>query len=111
MANNTIIYNGVLTLQTYLEIMTGKYFLLNADNQIELVEKILDEQCGNGLYWSFALDDIDEVIKNGYKVVLVAIVNIIMKGDKAERETIYRWFEVPGEWTKEEFQKRLNKIE
>ena len=106
----TIVYNGVLTPHHYLEIMTGKYFLLNADNQLELVEKILDEQCGNGLYWSFALDDIDEVIKNGYKVVLVEIANIVMKGDKAERETIYRWFEVPGEWTKAEFQKRLSEV-
>ena len=111
MANNTIIYNGVLTPQTYLEIMTGNYFCLHADNQLELVERILDEQCGNGLYWSFALDDIDEIIEKGYKVVLVEIVNIVMKDDKAERETIYRWFEVPGEWRKEEFQKRLSKIE
>lgn len=50
MANNAIMYNGVLTPRTYLEIMTGKYFCLHADNQLELVEKILDEQCGNGLY-------------------------------------------------------------
>lgn len=111
MAKNTILYDGVLSPQTYLEIMTGKYFCLNADNQLELVERILDEQCGKGLYWSFALDDIDEVIKNGYKVVLVEIVNIVMKGDKAGQKTIYRWFEVPGEWTKAEFQKRLSKIE
>lgn len=111
MAKNTILYNDVLTPQTYLEIMTGNYFCLNADNQLEIVEKILDEYCGNGLYWSFALDDIDEVIKKGYKVVLVEIINVVMEGDKAKLKTIYRWFEVPGEWTKEEFQKRLNKIE
>ena len=110
MASNTILYNGVLTPQTYLEIMTGNYFCLNEDNQLEIVEKILDEYCGNGLYWSFTLDDIDNVIKNGYKVVLVEIINIVMKGDKAERETIYRWFEVPGEWIKAEFQNRLSKI-
>lgn len=110
MANNTIMYNGVLTPRTYLEIMTGKYFCLHADNQLELVEKILDEQCGKGLYWSFALGDIDEVIKNGHKVVLVAIVNIIMEGDKAEQQIIYRWFEIPGEWTKAEFQKRLSEV-
>lgn len=49
MAENTIMYDGILTPQTYLEIMTGKYFCLDAENQLELAEKILDEQCGNGL--------------------------------------------------------------
>lgn len=111
MSKNTIMYDGVITPQTYLEMMTGKYFCLNADNQLELVERILDEQCGKGLYWSFALEDIGEVIKNGHKVVLVVIVNIVMKGDKAEQKAIYRWFEVPEEWTEAEFQKRLSKIE
>lgn len=110
MPESTIMYDGVITPQTYLEMMTGKYFCLNADNQLELVEKILDEQCGKGLYWSFSLEDIGEVIKNGHKVVLVVIVNIVMKGDKAEQKTIYRWFEVPEEWTKAEFQKRLSEV-
>ena len=110
MAENTIMYDGILTPQTYLEIMTGKYFCLDAENQLELAEKILDEQCGNGLYWSFALDDIDEVIKNRHKVVLVEITNIVIKVDKVEQKTNYRWFEVPEEWTKAEFQKRLSEV-
>lgn len=110
MPESTIMYDGVITPHTYLEMMTGKYFCLNADNQLELVEKILDEQCGKGLYWSFSLENIGEVIKNGHKVVLVVIVNIVTKGDKEEQKTIYRWFEVPEEWTKEEFQKRLSEV-
>lgn len=58
MMENTVVYNGILTPQAYLEIMTGKYFILNADDQIEAVENILDKQFGEGMYWSFALEEI-----------------------------------------------------
>ncbi len=110
MAENTIVYNGILTPQAYLEIMTGKYFTLNADNQIEAVENILDKHFGEGMYWSFALDDIEEVVKNGHKVVLVECVNSANKNGIAEQEKIYRWFEVPEEWNKEVFEERLKEI-
>jgi hypothetical protein len=109
-AENTIVYNGILTPQAYLEIMTGKYFTLNADNQIEAVENILDKHFGEGMYWSFALDDIEEVVKNGHKVVLVECVNSANKNGIAEQEKIYRWFEVPEEWNKEVFEERLKEI-
>lgn len=110
MAENTIMYDGILTPQTYLETITGKYFCLNSDNQIELVEKILDEQCGKGQYWSFAFDDIEEIMQNGHKVVLVELVNVVYKNNIAEQEKLYRWFEVPEEWTKEIVENRLKEI-
>lgn len=110
MTENTVVYNRVLTPQTYLEIMTGKYFTLNADNQIEAVENILDKQFGEGVYWSFALDDIAEIVENEHKVVLVECVNSANKNGIAEQEKIYRWFEVSEEWTKEIFEKRLKEI-
>lgn len=110
MTENTVVYNGVLTPQAYLEIMTGKYFTLNADNQIEAVENILDKQFGEGVYWSFALDDIAEIVENGHKVVLVECVKSANKNGIVEQEKIYRWFEVPEEWTKEMFEERLKEI-
>ena len=39
MAENTIVYNGILTPQAYLEIMAGEYFSINTDNQIGNVNK------------------------------------------------------------------------
>ena len=87
MTKDVIIYNKILSAQTYLEMMTGNYYCLNADNQ---VENILEEQFGQGVYRSFALDNITEVMKNDHKVVLVKIVNIVMEGDEAEQDNIYR---------------------
>ena len=110
MTKDVIMYDKILSAQTYLEMMTGNYYCLNADNQVEQVENILEEQFGQGAYWSFALDNITEVMKNDHKVVLVKIVNIVMEGDEAEQDNIYRWFEVPDDWTKEDVLEQLRKI-
>ena len=110
MTKDVIMYDKILSAQTYLELITGNYYCLNADNQVEQVENILEEQFGQGAYWSFALDNITEVMKNDHKVVLVKIVNIVMEGDEAEQDNIYRWFEVPDEWTKDDILEQLRKI-
>lgn len=110
MTKDVIMYDKILSAQTYLEMMTGNYYCLNADNQVEQVENILYEQFGQGAYWSFALDNISEVMENDHKVVLVEIVNIIMEGDEAEQDNIYRWFEVPDDWTKDDVLEQLRKI-
>lgn len=110
MIKDVIMYDKILSAQTYLEMMTGNYYCLNADNQVEQVENILEEEFGQGAYWSFALDNITEVMKNDHKVVLVKIVNIVMEGDEAEQDNIYRWFEVPDYWTKEDVLEQLKKV-
>ena len=110
MTKDVIMYDKILSAQTYLEMMTGNYYCLNADNQVEQVENILEEEFGQGAYRSFALDNITEVIKNDHKVVLVKIVNIVMEGDEAEQDNIYRWFEVPDDWTKEDVLEQLKKV-
>lgn len=92
MRKDVIKYNGILTVQQYLEIVTGKYYCLKADNQLEEVEKIMDREFEEGVFWSFALDDISEVMTNDHNVVLVEIVNIVMKDGRAEQEKLYRWF-------------------
>ena len=110
MTKAVIMYDKILSAQTYLEMMTGNYYCLNADNQAEQVENILDEQFGQGSYRSFALDNISEVMQNDHKVVLVKIVNIVMEGDEAEQDNIYRWFEVPDDRTKDDVLGQLRKI-
>jgi hypothetical protein len=110
MTKDVIMYDKILSAQTYLELITGNYYCLNADNQVEQVENILYEQFGQGVYRSFALDNISEVMENDHKVVLVEIVNIIMEGDEAEQDNIYRWFEVPDDWTKADILEQLRKI-
>ena len=53
-----IITDRILNPQTYLELMTGNYYSLTADNQFEEVEKILDKVFGKGTFWSYSLTDI-----------------------------------------------------
>ena len=110
MTKDVIMYDKILSAQTYLELITGNYYSLNADNQVKQVENILDEQFGQGAYWSFALNNISEVMENDHKVVLVEIVNILMEADEAEQDNIYRWFEVPDDWTKDDVLEQLRKI-
>jgi len=109
MTKDVIMYDKVLSARTYLEMMTGTYYCLDSDNQVEAVENILDDQFGKGAYWSFALDNISEVMENDHKVVLVECVNIVMKDDNAEQDPIYRWFEIPDDWTKEDVLEQLEK--
>ena len=50
-----IITDRILNPQTYLELMTGNYYVLAADNQLEEVEKILDREFDEGTFWSYSL--------------------------------------------------------
>lgn len=100
-------YDGILYPQTFLAVMTGKYFCVTADNQLEEMEKILDEELGGGQCLSYPFEETVNIVNNDKSVVLVEIVNI---NEECEQERLYRWFEVPAEWTKEEFSKRLSEV-
>ena len=100
-------YDGIIYPQAFLAVMTGKYSCVTADNQLEEIEKILDEELGGGQCWSYSFEETEDVVKNDKSVVLVEIVNI---NEECEQERLYRWFEVPEEWTKEEFAKRLSEV-
>ena len=110
MTKDAIKYNGLLTARQYLELVTNNYYCLKADNQLEEVEKIMDKEFGEGAFWSFALDDISEVMENDHIVVLVEIVNVVMKDDSAEQEKLYRWFELPFDCSKEELLEKINNL-
>ena len=110
MTKDVIKYNGLLTAQQYLELVTNNYYCLRADNQLEEVEKIMDKEFGEGAFWSFALDDISEVMENDHSVVLVEIANIVMNDGSAEQEKLYRWFEIPFKCTKEELSERIKEL-
>ena len=100
-------YDGVVYPQAFLAVLTGKYFCVTADNQVEEIEKILDEEFGAGQYWSYPFEETEDIVKNDKSVVLVEIVNI---NEECEQERLYRWFEVPEEMSKEEFTKKLSEV-
>lgn len=100
-------YDGVVYPQAFLAVMTGKCFCVTADNQLEEIEKILDEELGGGQCWSYPFSETKDVVENDKNVVLVEIVNI---NERCEMERLYRWFELPEEWSKEKFAKRLSEV-
>ena len=102
-----IIYDGVLTPQAYLEIMTGNYYILKNPNQVEEVEKILDKEEGDGAYWTYSMYDTAEVLENNKNIVLVEFVNITYE---SEQEHIYRWCEVPEDMTREDILNKLKEL-
>ena len=69
-----VITDKILNPQTYLELMTGKYYPLNVDNQLEAVEKILDSEFGKGTFWSYSHKDIPSE-EHDVKLVSVESVN------------------------------------
>jgi hypothetical protein len=55
--------------QNYLEAVTGNCYIINGDNDVELIENILEEQDYD--LWSYALTEIDHIVENKLDVVLV----------------------------------------
>lgn len=87
------------TPQTYLELVTGEYFLIHGDNDIEEVENILCKfgfDCLN----NYPLSEIDHIVENDLNVVLV---DCMVYNDKTkEYEHVYRWFEVDEDFEEKE---------
>ena len=99
-----VITDKILNPQTYLELMTGKYYPLNVDNQLEAVENILDREVGKGTFWSYSLTDIpgeeDDVI-----LVPVEIVNIT---EDCKQDKFCRLFQIPDDLNEENIRKIFN---
>lgn len=97
-----IISNKVLTGRQYLELATGKYYT-KGDTQSE-IEEILARNGFEGL-WNFPLDEINEVIENDIRVVLVQCCK-----EENYTEYEYRWFEVFDDISDEELQKEIENL-
>ena len=82
--------NEIYSPQNYLELVTEKCYIHNGDNDVEFIEKILEE---NGLcLWSYDLTEIDHIVENKLDVVLVDCM--IYNEKVGEFQHVYRWFEV-----------------
>lgn len=101
-----VITDRILNPQTYLELMTGKYYPLNVDNQLEAVEKILDREFGEGTFWSYSLIDIPSE-EHEVKLVPVEIVNIT---EDCEQDKFCRLFQVPDVWNEDILKEKLCNI-
>ena len=76
--------------QSYLEAVTGMWYIVKGDDDIELIENILKEYDLD--LWNYPLSEIDHIVENEIDVVLV---DCMVYNDKSkEYEHVYRWFEV-----------------
>lgn len=77
--------------QNYLIEVTGDCYIIQGDDDVGLIERILYE-CGFEL-WSYPLSEIDHIVENELNVVLVDCM--VYNEGTSEYEHEYRWFEVP----------------
>lgn len=85
--------------QRYLEAITGQYYILSGENDIEFIENILILE-GHTL-WNYPMSEIDHIVENELNVVLVDCMVVNEETDQFEHQ--YRWFEVP-EYFEEEIE-------
>jgi hypothetical protein len=86
--------------QNYLEAVTGKYYCISGENDIEFIQKILERNGYTDELWDYPLSEIDHIVKNGLNVVLVDCM--VVNSETDEFEHVYRWFEVPEDFKDEE---------
>lgn len=83
--------------QNYLDSVTGNCYIINGDDDVGLIERILYEN--NLELWSYPLSEIDHIVENELNVVLVECM--VYNEDTGEYEHEYRWCEVPEDWEEE----------
>lgn len=80
----------IFTPQEYLELVTGKTYVISSDNDVEAVELILEKEGYD--FWTYTFTEIEHVIDNEVPVVLVDYM--IYNEDTKEFEHVLRWSEV-----------------
>ena len=86
-----IIYDKILNPRTYVEIITGCYYILNADDQYAEAKSVLDRQ-GFGNLCNYPLTEVEKLNDANKKFVLVEFVNLT-ENNKMDYQ--YRWCELP----------------
>lgn len=82
---------NVYSPQSYLELVTGNCYVVSGDNDIEFIEKILEEF--DYCLWNYPVDETDHIKENEINVVPVDCM--IYNNKTKEYEHVLRWFEVP----------------
>ena len=85
--------------QNYLEAVTGKCYIINGENDIELIQEILVANVYTDTLCDYSLNEIDHIVKNNLNVILVDCMVVNSETDQFEH--IYRWFEVPEDFKEE----------
>ncbi len=88
-----VVSNDLYSPQNYLELVTQHTYIVSGDNDVEFIEKLLEEE--DYCLWSHALTEIEYIVTEDLDVVLVDCM--VYNDETEEYEHVYRWFEVPEE--------------
>ena len=80
-----------LSPQEYLEIVTGKTFIISGDNDCEYIERQLEKE-GLSKLWSFPLSELTEAANSDIDIVLV---DCMYEDENDGYCHTLRWFELP----------------
>lgn len=90
---NIIKSKRLFSPQNYLEIITNQTYIIQGDNDIEFIEKILEQE--GYCLWNYSLNEIDYLIEEEIPVVLVECMVYNSNTEQYDKEI--RWFEVDFE--------------
>lgn len=90
---NIVKSKKIYSPQNYLELITGKTYIISGDNDIELIEKILEKE--GYCLWNYSLNEVEHLIESEIPVVFVDCM--IYNPNKEEYEHEVRFFEVDFE--------------
>ena len=88
MSSMKVVYDGVLDPMEFVELLTGEYYFMRADDQLQEMRDILNKNHIKVKDYSIVSPD----IPSDAKVVLVLSVNITSNG---QQRNVLRWFEIP----------------
>ena len=92
-----IIYEKILSPRSYVEIITGNYYIINDENQYQETKEIL-RQIGCNKLCDYSLANVKKVDSPRKKFVLV---EFLIEGENDELDYECRWCEVPENVTTE----------
>ena len=96
----TVVSNKIWSPQKFVEVITGKCYMIDGDDDVGLIGSLLEEN-GYDSLWDYPFNEVDHIVENGLHVVLVDCLVWDEEVDQYVHE--YRWWEVPEdkiEWFK-----------
>jgi hypothetical protein len=82
----------MVSVQQYIERVTGKYYIIRGENDIEFINQILKDNGFKARNYKF--DNVEQFIKDKTDVVLV---QCYVENEEKELVTDLRWYEFPAQ--------------
>ena len=95
-----VVSKKLWTPQTFVEAITGKCYIIEGDDDVGLISRLLEENDCSEL-WDYPMDEIDHIVENSIPVVLIDCM--VYSEERQQYEHEYRWWEIPEdkiEWFK-----------